>query len=313
MKFKSKRPKLTIPELIEKAEEWDQRYLDVTVYSIERSDPERHRALVREFLGKENRGAFKATNAFSKKLWMLELLELFRRHGPCLPHWDEGICALVTLTHDEWATGDDNIQFNLTAAKKKVRAALAGTNFIACFEPALYTNEPYGGCSGKLVSFHCHALVWVSRKSELDFLRKCIKGRFRPILGNKAGVHISARKSRRDVAQTIIYMSKMPFCGYRTIVGQGGKRLQQKTPRVSYRSRSKLFHAMSKYSVFNLWLAGGRGVEPLREARNKLKSQYKPKSLPFAGYRFSAFSRDAGEVGGRNSCDPTCRRPCAAH
>ena len=266
----------------------------MTVHSIELSDPHRHRALTREFLSKENRGAFKATNAYSKKLWMAELLELFRRDGACLPQWDGTICAMVTLTHEQWATGDNNIQFNLTAAKKKVRAALAGTDFIACFEPALYTNEEFKGGDGKLLSFHCHALVWAARRSDLDFLRKSIKGRFTPMLGNKAGVHISQRKARRDVAQTIIYMSKMPCCGYKTIAGQGGKKLQQKTSRVSYGSRSKLFHAMAKYSVFNLWLAGGRGVGPLREARNKLKKGYKPKVLPCGGFRVSTFSRDGG-------------------
>ncbi len=291
MRFRAKKRKLTIPELIEKANEWDQRYLAVTVHSIEKSDPDRQRSLVREFLSNENRGAFKATNIFSKRLWLAELLDLFRRNGRCLPQWDQNVCALVTLTHDEWATSDDNIQFNLTAAKKKVRKALMGTNFIACFEPALYINEQYNNGNGKLISFHCHALVWVARKSDLDYLRKCIKGYFRSSLGEKAGVHISRRKSRRDVGQTIIYMSKLPCCGYKTVAGQGDKELQKKTTRVSLKSRSKLFHAMTKYTIFQLWLSGGEGANPLRDAKNKLRKTYKPKKFISSGYEVSRFRR----------------------
>jgi hypothetical protein len=298
VKFRRKKIRLSIPELIEKAHEWDHRYLDVTVHSIERSDPERCRALVREFLSEENRGAFKATNVYSKRIWMAQLLQLFDRNGPCIPDWDSTVCALVTLTDEQWTTGDENIQFDLTAAKQKVRRALIGTNFIACFEPALYTNEKCGPDGGKLISFHCHALVWVARKSDLDFLRKCITGRFKPILGNKAGVHISARKTRRDVGQTIIYMSKMPCCGYKTIVGQGGKKLQQKTSRVSNRSRGNLFHAMKEYSIFDLWLSGGEGVRPLREAKGKARERHKPKKLAFGGFRISRFLRCREQVAG---------------
>ena len=76
---------------------------------------------------------------------------------------------MVTFIDLSWAFPIDNIKFDLDAAKQKVRNALTGLSFIACFEAACYTNEEWetDGVSGKLVSFHCHALVWATNRSQL--------------------------------------------------------------------------------------------------------------------------------------------------
>jgi hypothetical protein len=84
---------------------------------------------------------------------------------------------LITFTHKEWACADNNIQFNIGRAKQMVRNALMGTDFIGCFEAAVYNNEERetDGVVGKLISFHCHAISWASSYSLLSRLRSRFK------------------------------------------------------------------------------------------------------------------------------------------
>ena len=270
-----------VRKVILDAEEWDQKYLEVTVHSLERYENGRDlEQTIRQFLSRKNRGEFKITNPYSKRLWLPELLHSFltimHNHDEAGLDDDYGdlrvACALITFTHKEWACADNNIQFNIGRAKQMVRNALIGTDFIGCFEAAVYKNEEWetGGVLGKLVCFHCHAIVWASCYSLLSRLRSRIKSRFEPILGNKSGVRLDALKTRKDLLQAVAYIAKMPAMGYRTVRKSNGKKAQEPS-RITFKSRHHLFTALKAYDLFKFWLSGGDGVRAIRAARAKLK------------------------------------------
>jgi hypothetical protein len=282
-------------EIIDEAKEWDRRYLDGVVHSLELyEDPHDLQKVIHEFLSYKNRGAFKLTNPHSKRLWMAELILSFLalKRGESGESWDEALesrsvaCALVTFTHDEWACADNNIQFGLGRAKQMVRNALNGVDFIAHFEAAPYRNEEWvtDGVVGKLISFHCHAIAWASSRSVLDRLRKRINPRFIPLLGNRSGVQFKKLDSEQDLITALAYISKMPTLGYRTFKKRNGKIGQAKS-KISFKSRHHLFTALKKYDLFKFWLSGGDGAKAIREARTKLKG-YKPRRPPIDRKRF---------------------------
>jgi hypothetical protein len=275
---------LSVDELIKRAEEWDKRYLTATVHSLELYDGDDADDLQRQFLSKRSKGAFKLTNPYAKRLWLPKLMDSFlksrqRFYGRS---WEEDlrsgkvVCALVTFTHEGWACADTNIQFDLGAAKKKVRNALAGLDYIANFEPAVYKNENWltNGVEGKLISFHCHAVVWVGSASSMYRLASRIHPRFRPILGNGRGVHTKMIRSEVELANTIPYLAKLPAMGKRTELTKTRKK-RQCNSKMTFSSRRNLFHALKGHSTFDTWLAGGEGVRILREPRVELQRKYK--------------------------------------
>ena len=285
---KSNRGPVKLKDLIKKAEEYDDKYLDVVIHSLDLYEPDRRYELAQEFLSRKNRGAFHLTNPHSKKLWLPELIQSFLsiKGGDDEPGgWQEALeeskvaCSLVTLTHEDWACADTNIQFDLGRAKQKVRNALAGTNFIARFEAAPYQNEDWetDGVIGKLICFHCHAIAWSSSRSDLDRVRSYIKPRFKPILGKEAGAHFAALKTEGDLVTALAYEAKMPLLGKRTVTNDKGKTTQRTSSRISYRTHRHLFHALKNYDLFQFWLAGGRDATgALRQARNRVKEKHKP-------------------------------------
>src|ERR1035437_3467271 len=275
-----------VRKIIRNAEEWDQRYLEVTVHSLERHEDYRtFEQTKRQFLSRKNRGEFNLTNPYSKRLWLPELLHSFLtiigdrdEAGLDDDYGDLKVaCALITFTHKEWACADNNIQFDIGRAKQMVRNALMGTDFIGCFEAAVYNNEEWetDGVVGKLVSFHCHAISWASSYSLLSRLRSRIKGRFEPILGNRFGVRFAKLKTEKDLVTAVAYIAKMPTLGYRTFKRENGKK-RQESSKLSFKSRHHLFTALKKYDLFKFWLSGGDGVKAIRAARAKLKG-YKPR------------------------------------
>jgi hypothetical protein len=284
-KFKKIKPVLTLDELIRRAEEWDSRYLEATVHALELYDRADVYDLEREFLSKRNRGAFKLTNPHSKRLWIPKLIESFlnsrqQRHGRS---WDEDLrdskvaVGFVTFTHRAWACADSNIRFDFKRAKQKVRNALAGTSFIANFEAAVYRNEPWviGGKEGKLICFHCHALVWAGSLSGLRRLQQRIQGRFDPMLGNENGVHLREVHDEDELARSLVYLTKVPTLGYRTTKTKSGKK-RQAHAKMTFSSRRNLFHALKDRSTFDFWLAGGEGRRVLSIPRSQLRKKYKP-------------------------------------
>jgi hypothetical protein len=275
------------------AEKWDSVYLNGTTHSVELYEhPQDVEEIIQEFLSKRNRGAFKLTNPFSKQIWLRELIGAAfdcdaRKKG--LVNLGEGLkngllaCALVTFTDESWACPDTHIEFDVERAKQKVRNALNGLSFIASFEAAYYINETWeqDGNRGKLVCFHCHAVVWATNRTQLSRRRTEIKPRFRPLLGNKTGVRFDALKNADDVCSAIRYQAKMPALGYRTVRGDKGKKTQ-KSAKLSYLSRYRLFKALQPHDLLEFWLGGGEGAGVLSKARKKLNEHRHRRTLGFA-------------------------------
>jgi hypothetical protein len=274
-----------VDEIVAGARKWDDLYLQSTVHAVELyEDPYEVKQVIQQFLSGRNKGGFKLTNPWSKRIWLRELLIAFygrdsnyrgREEGrfPLMAGLKEGrvVCALVTFTDEGWACPDTAIEFDLARAKQKVRNALTGLSFVAAFEAASYVNEKWekNGKKGKLVSFHCHAVVWATHYSQLTRRRKRIKPRFRPILGSKTGVRFDALRKAEDVCKAVRYQAKMPARGYRTVAQANGKRTQ-KVADLSYISRYRLFQALQQYDLLDFWLAGGEGKTIFGAARKKL-------------------------------------------
>jgi hypothetical protein len=297
---------LDIDDFVAEANKWDDLYLYSTIHAVELYEhPYQVQEVIQDFLSRKSLGDFKATNPFSKRIWLKELLIAFYGHEcnrPSRAQYEQGersplpnpvqywyedkeyryplmaglkegrvVCALVTFTDANWACPDTHIEFDLSRAKQKVRNALSGLSFVAAFEAAYYVNEKWekAGKEGNLVSFHCHAVVWPTHYSQLSRCRKRIKPRFRPILGNKSGVRFDALKKAEDVGKAVRYQAKMPARGYRTVPQGWGKKTQT-SAKLSYLSRYRLFTALQQYDLLDFWLAGGEGADILREARTKL-------------------------------------------
>jgi hypothetical protein len=272
---------IDVDKVLAGAKRWDDVYLKGTIHSVELyEDPKEVEETIQKFLSRKKKYAFKLTNPFSKQIWMRELILAFFDNDPDREGFislAQGLknglvaCALVTFTDKSWACPDTKIDFDLDRAKQKVRNALGGLSFVAAFEAAYYINESWkkDGHKGKLVSFHCHAVVWATSRAQLSRRRTRIKPRFRPLLGNDTGVRFDALKKADDVCSVIRYQAKMPALGYRTVKGIWGRKTQ-KSAKLSYRSRFRLFKALQRYEILDLWLAGGEGATVLGRARRKL-------------------------------------------
>lgn len=219
---------------------------------------------------------FKATNPYSKRIFLPHLIERLldgfdrkaKRERPEDPRGaDKAVFVFVTITDWRWATCDNNIQFDLAKAKQKVRNALGGTNFACKFEAALYVNvqHTHQGVQGKLVLFHCHALVWASSLSKLKRMRDSVRHRFVAPPGTKTSMKMQ-RVPRDDVAKVVGYIAKLPVLGYRAVRTE--ERNTQVRARLRPSSHYRFFNAMTDFSMFDFWLAGGEGKVALRAARN---------------------------------------------
>ena len=308
-----------IDEFVAEANRWDDLYLHSTIHAVElyhrQSDV---REIILKFLSRKNRAAFKLTNPFSKRIWLRELLGAFygsdsnyqgreEDRFPLMAGLREGrvVCALVTFTDENWACPDTAIEFDLSRAKQKVRNALNRLSFVAAFEAAYYVNEDWekNGKKGKLVSFHCHAVVWATHYSQLARRRFRIKPRFRAILGNKSGVRFDVLKKADDLCRAIRYQAKMPARGYRTVAQASGKKTQT-SAKLSYVARYRLFTALAQYDLLDFWLAGGEGKwifcsarKSLAEHRQRQRKQEFIGEIGHPGFRLPRPSADGSRVG----------------
>jgi len=268
-----------VERFAKEAEKWDNKYLEATINAVELyEDPREVASSIQKFLSPRYRYDFKAVNPYSKRIWMKELLTSFLEFRKGEVRWDDKLqegtiaCFLVTFIDAGWCFSVNNIQFDLNVAKQKIRNALTDLSFIACFEAACYKNEHWvtDGVRGKLVCFHCHALVWATSRSQLLRRRKQIKPRFAAVLGNKSGVRFDTLNAQEDLCQAIRYQAKMPLLGYRTYVNRRGRK-NQVHAKLSLKTRYSLFVALQNYGLLDFWLSGGEGAQIIREARNSLK------------------------------------------
>lgn len=284
-----------VSEILEYAEDWDNRYLDLNVRAIHKSLPrEDAEELIEEFLSKKSQFSFNSANPFSKKLLLSELLPkllISLAEGDVSPDGElKYSCALVTFLRDEWNFPEGAIRFDPAKAKKIVRNALAGFDFIGRFEAVTYQNEfiDIGGESKPRVCFHCHCIIWTaSAYSKLERLRKSLRHRFGG--GSRQGAHFKKVDTPRGLAKSFRYISKVPTLGKRLIKTADGA-FRQKSRVINLRSYFAMFSEMRKSDMYTFWLSGGEGARMLREARLRLREKANRKR-PFQGLR--ARSRSA--------------------
>lgn len=283
------RKALSVDAVLRRAKRWDGRYLRVTLHAVEVSDADddRKAELIDEFLSYSNRHAFKATNPFSKQMFLPAVLDALLKDQERLGRrtWgreyaerheaDDIVFAMVTFSDVGWACSDRDIEFDLGAAKQKVRNALRGVDFLARFEAAHYVNEYHvvDGVKGNLILFHCHALVWASSHSKLKRMRQQMHARFKPVAWAKTGMRLQ-RVPVEDVPRVVGYIAKMHTLGYRHLTD--GKSNRQDHAAVRPGSRYRFFSHMRQHSLFDFWFAGGEGKVPLRKARKHLVSLGRP-------------------------------------
>lgn len=272
--------KALINDILKDARKWDRRYLGVTLHAIRRFQTEGDaEQLIDWFLSEQAAGDFNLANPYSKDLLLAELLPSLLGHvaqGSDDPEGAIGMaCALATFLRPGWECAEGHIDFDLGKAKKAIRNALAGFDFIGRFEPVTYQNEFYGNgrSRGPLVCFHCHCLVWTTASySKLERLRRSLRHRFGGNVDDSEGVNFSRLKSAKDVGKGAAYLSKMPALGKRT-EDRGAGRSVQRSRMISYRSYNAMFNELRKHDMYTFWLSGGDGSKFLRDARKRLKNQ----------------------------------------
>ena len=194
-----------VSKALVEAQDWDQKYLRAQVRGVELGSVEDSEELIEQFLAPEAAGRFRATNPYSKEVHLTTLMQiLVHQFNRRLNRGNRGnpdreirgtAFAFITFTDRAWATSDKDIQFDLRIAKRRVRNALRGLEYVARFEAAYYVNEPHsqGGKEGKLVLFHCHALVWSSSASKIRRARDKFGHRFVPPVHGNAGIETATR------------------------------------------------------------------------------------------------------------------------
>lgn len=282
-----KKTKITDTELLGDMALWNDKYFKVVMHAVKLHDgPKEAKKTIGEFLSAKAAKRFRSTNPSSRAIWIKALLRTFLeghlpRGGRRKTPWDEAleqrlvVCGWMTFTDLQWSTAHNNIRFDLEKAKQKVRNALRGLDFLASFEAAVFNNQSMttGGVKGKVVSFHCHAIVWAASFSQIRRRRTLIVKRFTPLFGNRSGIRIDHLKKQADLQRTLRYQGKMPVLGYRIVPKRNGGR-QNKPTELSYKTHFYLFEAFKNCGLFDLWLAGGEGAQILAEARDKLDLHY---------------------------------------
>ncbi|MEW6450055.1 MAG: hypothetical protein AB1490_05365 [Pseudomonadota bacterium] len=267
-----------IQKILKEADAWDKKYLDVTVHAIRRFESEESaQELIYRFLNEECRGTFNLANPSSKRLLLRELLPALLSHlvDDTKAESLRVTCAMATFLHDDWNFPEGGIEFDIGKAKKLIRNALAGFDFIARFEAVTYQNEYWqrGALKGPLVCFHCHCIIWTSASySKLERLRKSLKHRFPRPLSREDGPHFARIKSPEGLGIILGYISKMPARGKRTDTTLKEYKVQRSRV-ISKRSYYELFKELRKHDMYTFWLSGGEGAKILRETRSRLRAR----------------------------------------
>jgi hypothetical protein len=61
---------LDIDEFVAEADKWDDLYLDSTIHAVELYEAYQAKEVIQDFLSRKSLGDFKATNPFSKRIWL---------------------------------------------------------------------------------------------------------------------------------------------------------------------------------------------------------------------------------------------------
>jgi hypothetical protein len=270
-----------IRRLLRGSDLWDNKYLTAVTAAIEKyQDPTTAAQTIGKYLSKESCGKFNLVNPYSRKIMRQNLLMAAADlEGPLF-----GVGTVVmfaTFADRRWACCDRAINFDIDAAKQKVRNAMTGMNYLGVFEVALYPGREWetDGKVGSLVSFHCHAIVWSTSKSKLRRHKAKISNRFEAVDESEALTfpvlyHV---KTIKDLQRLLRYTTKMAFEGYRKVIDNG--RPKQKRVELKLIHHYRLFQYLRKHKIFDFWFAGGDGTSILSDVkRSSLRNATKERS-----------------------------------
>jgi hypothetical protein len=227
---------------------------------------------IRRYLSQKKLADFNLVNPYARKVFreylLMEVADVEGWHFQ-----SGGAIMLATFADRAWACCDRACNFDFAKAKQKIRNALSGMDYIAVIEAAMYPHTKWttDGITGCLVSFHCHAVVWSTSKSVLRRHQTKIAARFKPVhQDDKKLPFLNNLKTLKDVLKALRYLTKMTLEGYRR-KSSGGKIVQEHVS-LNAGHHYRLFKFLRGRSLFDAWLAGGKGAEVLRHAKKAAMS-----------------------------------------
>jgi hypothetical protein len=244
---------------------WDQKYLKALVRSIH--EHSRCPGADLAFLFQQAPLECSVVCPRTRHAWRTRLLNTIFHSSDQI--FGTGAVMLATFIDREWAVCDQMLkQFDLDAAKQKVRNAMKGMNFIGVFEPAQYVNKQWKtkGRIGNLVAFHCHMIVWDTSVSKLRRHKKAIADRFSPIDPGRSYPMLNNLRTLRNLLTVTRYLTKMPFEGYSSNARSNGS-IALASAALDPAHHYTMFQHLKTYSVDDVWFAGGAGAWMLGEAR----------------------------------------------
>jgi hypothetical protein len=216
------------------------------------------------YLSQEKLADFNLVNPYARKDFRKHLLtEVEDVEGGQFP--TGGAIMLATFADHAWACCDRALNFDFDKAKQKIRNALSGMDYIAAIEAGVYPHTKWttDGVTGCLVSFHFHAVVWSTSKSVLRRHQAKIAARFKPVHEDDKNLPVlNNLKTIKDVLKALRYLTKMTLEGYR----RKPSGTQEHVP-LDAGHHYRLFKFLRGRSLFDAWLAGGKGTEVLRHAK----------------------------------------------
>lgn len=186
----------------------------------------------------------------------------------------------VTVIHDGWHTRHDRTIINLDGIHYAITAALnhSGLGWLGMVEIDLFNNYPGKG-QGLWVAPHGHAFMWSTKpikpqKLSAQFARA---GKFSSSLTSKP-VKIQRITSAKDVAHLSFYITKPNYqckaVGRENLTtGKPSVYTVEKAVRPAYTLR--IAEILSYFSLSDLVLAGGEGVEFARKWLGSLERRQK--------------------------------------
>jgi hypothetical protein len=224
---------------------------------------------ISRYLSQEKLAEFNLVNPYARK----DFREYLLTEVEDVEGWQSpagGAIMLATFADHAWACCDRALNFDFDKAKQKIRNALSGMDYIAAIEAGVYPHTQWttDGITGCLVSFHCHAVVWSTSKSVLRRHQAKIDARFKPVHEDDKKLPVlNNLKTLKDVLTVIRYLTKMTLEGYR----RKSSGTQEHVP-LDAGHRYRLFKFLRGRSLFDAWLAGGKGTEVLRHAKKAAMS-----------------------------------------
>ncbi len=160
---------LDLDIFLKPSDKWDQEYLKAVTSAIREHQPDKAEKIIQRYLSEERQAELNLTNTYSRRIFRTALLAAARSVETNL--FRKGVIVMwASIAPRDWACCDRAIDFDYDLAKRKIRNAFAGKNFIAVIEPGYYPHEKWksGDQVGSLMSFHAHIVVWDTSRSKLQ-------------------------------------------------------------------------------------------------------------------------------------------------